>query len=142
MDDLNLKHPLKFKKYRNQYNIHQRDLGISVKELQVAEKVLDAIGQCIELMDELFDEDDEDFDLFEEDMDELKERLDTLTVIYLELVAEKNSRARRPVEEVTIRIHNLPDDPNIIAAYYRFRSKEDLQRIYAALRIPQLCGKC
>ena len=133
MNDLNLKHPLKFKNYRNRYGIHQRDLGISVKELQVAEKVLDAMGQCIELMDELLDEDDEYFKLYEEDMGELKERLDILNVIYLELVTEKNSHPRRPVEDVTIRIDNLSDDPNIIAAYYRFRSKGDLQRVYEAL---------
>ena len=43
MDDLNLKHPYKFKKYRKRYGIHQRDLGISVKEFSEFE-----VGDFIE----------------------------------------------------------------------------------------------
>ena len=93
-------------------------------------------------MDELLDEDDEYFGLFEGDLDELKERLDIIDCDISWTSGGENSRPRRPVEEVTIRIDNLSDDPNVIASYYRFRSRGDLQRIYEALRIPQLCGKC
>lgn len=133
--NLNLyKKPLREKRYRARLSPSSRYLAKSVKESRLALKTLEAIGKLEEELDDL-DSDDSDFS---EDEQDILDEISDIFPIFIELACEKRSQGVPQRANTHLRIAHL-DDRNI-ALYYRFRSKDDLQRVFACLQIPALCG--
>ena len=116
------------KRLRKGYCLRRRHLATSIKERKDAAQLLQLI---FELHDSIDDESDDD------EQEDLEDFVMELTMIWENMVFEKPFDVTKP-RPIRLAFDFLIDEN--VAHHYRYRTVEDLRRVYVCLQIPETCG--